>query len=102
MKDPDVPILPRNSYARSSTPLAVCWNMVLWLTFRVRAISFWDSPALRRPIALFRVAGSNLGMVAYQLGNTSVFFIFKVVTIAFKTNKINFGLIIKFSIISCS
>ena len=77
MKDPDVPILPRSSHARSSTPLAVCWNMfhslemVLWLTFRVRAISFWDSPALRRPIAIFRVAGSNIGMVAYQLSNTS-------------------------------
>jgi hypothetical protein len=41
----------------------VCWNMfhslemVLSLTFRVRATSFWDSPAWRRPIAIFRVAG---------------------------------------------
>jgi hypothetical protein len=36
----------------------VCWNlfhcleMVLWLTFRVRVTSFWDSPAWRRPIAI--------------------------------------------------
>jgi hypothetical protein len=34
----------------------VCWNlfysveMVLWLTFRVRATSFWDSPALVQQI----------------------------------------------------
>jgi hypothetical protein len=55
----------------------VCWNLfhsleiVLWLTFRVRATSFWDSPAWRRPIAIFRVAGSNLGMTAYQLSNNS-------------------------------
>ena len=55
----------------------VYWNlfhsreMVLWLTFRVRATSFWDSPAWRRPIAIFRVAGSNLGMAAYQLSNKS-------------------------------
>ena len=57
----------------------VCWNlfysveMVLWLTFRVRATSFWDSPAWRRPVAIFRVAGSNLnlGMAAYQLSNKS-------------------------------
>jgi hypothetical protein len=50
----------------------VCWNLlVLWLTFRVRATSFWDSPAWRRPIAIFRVAGSDLGMVAYQLSNKS-------------------------------
>jgi hypothetical protein len=55
----------------------VCWNlfhsldMVLWLTYRVRATSFWDSPAWRRPIAIFRVAGSNLGMAAYQLSNKS-------------------------------
>jgi hypothetical protein len=46
-------------------------EMVLWLTFRGWAISFWDSPALRRPIAIFRVAGSNLGMVAYQHSNKS-------------------------------
>jgi hypothetical protein len=45
----------------------VCWNlfhsldMVLWLTFRVRATSFWDSPDWRRPIVIFRVAGYNLG-----------------------------------------
>jgi hypothetical protein len=50
----------------------VCWNlfhsleMVLWLTFRVRVTSFWDSPAWRRPIAIFRVAESNLGMAAYH------------------------------------
>ena len=43
----------------------VCWNlfhsleMVLWLIFRVRATSFWDSQAWRRLIAIFRVAGSN-------------------------------------------
>jgi uncharacterized membrane protein len=55
----------------------VCWNlfhslgMVLWLTFRVRATSFWDSSAWRRPIAIFRVAGPNLGMAAYQLSNKS-------------------------------
>ena len=55
----------------------VCWNlfhileMVLWLTFRVRATSFWNSPAWRRPIAIFRVAGSYLGIAAYQLSNTS-------------------------------
>jgi hypothetical protein len=55
----------------------VCWNlfhslkMVLWLTFRVRATSFWGSPAWRRSIAIFRVAGSNLGMTAYQLSNKS-------------------------------
>ena len=55
----------------------VCWNlfhrleMVLWLTFRVRVTSCRDSPAWRRPIAIFRVAGSNLGMTAYQLSNTS-------------------------------
>jgi hypothetical protein len=55
----------------------VCWNlfhsleMVLWLTFGVRATSFWDSPAWRRSIAIFRVAGSNFGMIAYQLSNTS-------------------------------
>jgi hypothetical protein len=46
-------------------------EMVLWLTFRVRATSFWDSPAWRRPIAIFLVAGSNLGMTAYQLSNNS-------------------------------
>jgi hypothetical protein len=51
----------------------VCWNlfhsleMVFWLTFRVRATSFWNSPSWRRQIAIFRVvAGSNLGMAAYQ------------------------------------
>jgi hypothetical protein len=55
----------------------VCWNlfhsleMVLWLTLRVRATSFWDSPAWRRSTAIFRVAGSNLGMTAYQLSNKS-------------------------------
>ena len=55
----------------------VCWNlfhsleMVLWLTFRVRATSFWDYPAWRRSTAIFRVAGSNLGMTAYQLSNKS-------------------------------
>ena len=55
----------------------VCWNlfhsleMVLWLTFRVRATSFWGSSAWRRPIAISRVAGSNLGMAAYQLSNKS-------------------------------
>ena len=55
----------------------VCWNlfhileMVLWLSFRVRATSCWDSPAWRRPIAIFRVAGSILGMTAYQLSNRS-------------------------------
>ena len=55
----------------------VCWNllhsleMVLWLTFRLVRPSFWDSPAWRRPIAIFRVAGSNLGMAAYQLSNKS-------------------------------
>ena len=56
-----------------------CWNlfhsleMVLWLTFRVRATSFWDYPAWKRPIAIFRVAGSNLnlGKAAYQLSNKS-------------------------------
>ena len=53
----------------------VCCNlfhsleMVLWLTFRVRATSFWDSPAWKRSIAIFRLAGSNLGMTAYQLSN---------------------------------
>jgi hypothetical protein len=37
----------------------VCWNlfhsleMVLWLTFRVRVTSFWDSPASTRSIAIF-------------------------------------------------
>ena len=41
-------------------------DKVLWLTFSVRATSFWDSPAWRRPIAIFRVAESNLGMAAYQ------------------------------------
>jgi hypothetical protein len=55
----------------------VCWNLfhsleiVLWLTLRVRAISFRDSPAWRRPIVILRVAGSNLGKAAYQLGNKS-------------------------------
>ena len=55
----------------------VCWNlfhslgMVLWLTFRVRATSFWDSSAWRRPIAIFRVAVPNLGMAAYQLSHKS-------------------------------
>ena len=55
----------------------VCWNvfhsleMVLWSTFSVRVTSFWDSPAWRRPIAIFRVAGSNLDMAAYQLSNKS-------------------------------
>jgi len=40
----------------------VCWNMfhsremVLWLTFRVRATSFCECPAWRRPITKFRVA----------------------------------------------
>ena len=43
--------------------------MVLWLEFRVRATSFWDSPPGRRPITIFGVAGSNLGMTAYQLNN---------------------------------
>jgi hypothetical protein len=44
----------------------VCWNlfhsleMVLWLTFRVRATSFWDSPAWRRPIAIFEWQGLTL------------------------------------------
>jgi hypothetical protein len=53
----------------------VCWNMfhsleiVLWLTFRVCATWFWDSPAWRPPIAIFRVAVSNLGMAAYQISN---------------------------------
>ena len=53
----------------------VCWNMfhslemVHWLTFRVRATSFWDFLARRRLIAIFRVAGSNLGMAANQLSN---------------------------------
>jgi hypothetical protein len=55
----------------------VCWNLflsleiVLWLTIIVRATSFWDSPAWRRPIAIFRVARSNRGMAAYQLSNKS-------------------------------
>jgi hypothetical protein len=55
----------------------VCWNMfhslemVLWLTFRVHATSCWDSPDWGRSIAIFRVAGSNLGMTAYQLSNKS-------------------------------
>jgi hypothetical protein len=55
----------------------LCWNLfhsfenVLWLIFRVRATSFWDSPAWRRLIAIFRVRGSNLGMAAYQLSNKS-------------------------------
>jgi hypothetical protein len=55
----------------------VCWNlfhslkMVLLLSFRVRVTSLWDSPASRRSIAIFRVAGSNLGMAAYQLSNKS-------------------------------
>jgi hypothetical protein len=55
----------------------VCLNlfhsleMVLWLTLRVRATSFWDSPAWRRSTAIFRVPGSNLGMTAYQLSNKS-------------------------------
>jgi hypothetical protein len=55
----------------------VCWNlfhsleMVLWLTFRICATWFWDSPAWRGRIAIFRVAGSNLGMAAYQLSNKS-------------------------------
>jgi hypothetical protein len=55
----------------------VCWNlfhtmeMVLWLTFRVRATSFWDSTAWRRPIAIFRVAMSNFGIAAYQFSNKS-------------------------------
>jgi hypothetical protein len=37
---------------------SVCWNlfhslkMVLWLTFRVCATSFWDSPVWRRPIVI--------------------------------------------------
>ena len=50
----------------------VCWNLfhslelVLWLTSRVRATSFWDSSSWRRPIAIFRVAWSILGMAAYQ------------------------------------
>jgi hypothetical protein len=54
-----------------------CWNlfysleMVLWLTFRVNVTSFWDSPAWRRPIVIFRLARSNLGMAAYQLSNKS-------------------------------
>jgi hypothetical protein len=55
----------------------VCWNLfhcldkVLWLSCRVRATSFWDSPAWRRPIAIFRVPGTILGMTAYQLSNRS-------------------------------
>jgi uncharacterized membrane protein len=55
----------------------VCWNLfhsleiVLWLACRVRATSFWDSPAWRRPIAIFGVAVSNLDMAAYQLSNKS-------------------------------
>jgi hypothetical protein len=50
----------------------VCWNrfhsleIVFWLTFRVRATSFWDSLSWRRPIAIFRVAWSILGIAAYQ------------------------------------
>jgi hypothetical protein len=63
--------------AQESFVEPVCWNlfhsleMVLWLTFRVRATSFWDSPTWRRPISIFRVAGSNLSMAAYQLSNKS-------------------------------
>jgi hypothetical protein len=55
----------------------VCWNMFhslemeLWLAFKVRATSFWDSPAWRRPIVIFRVVGSNLGLAAYQFSNKS-------------------------------
>jgi hypothetical protein len=53
----------------------VCWNlfhsreMVLWLTFRFRAASFCDCLACRRPITIFRVAGFNLGMAAYQFND---------------------------------
>ena len=55
----------------------VCWNlfhsreMVLWLTFRVRATSFCHCSAWRRPITILRVAGSNLGMTAFQFNDKS-------------------------------
>ena len=45
-------------------------EIVLWLTFSVRATSFCDL-AWRRPIAIFRVAGSNIGMVACQFNDKS-------------------------------
>ena len=76
MKDPDVAILPRGRYAKSLDE-PVCWNMfhsremVLWLTFRVRATSFCDCPAWRRAIAIFRVAGSKLDMAAFQFNDKS-------------------------------
>ena len=53
----------------------VCWNLfhsrevVLWLTLRVCATSFCHCPAWRRPITIFRVAGSNLGMAAFQFND---------------------------------
>ena len=53
----------------------VCWNlfhsreMVLWLTFRVRATSFCDCPAWRKPIAISQMAGSILGMRAFQFND---------------------------------
>ena len=55
----------------------VCRNLfhsrviVLCLTFRVRATSLCDCPAWRRPITIFRVAGSNLGMTAFQFNDKS-------------------------------
>ena len=67
----DLPLLGRSLYE------PVCWNlfhsreMVLWLTFRVRATSFCDCPVWRRPIATFRVVGSNLDMAAFQFNDKS-------------------------------
>jgi len=55
----------------------VCWNMfhslemVLWLMFGVRPTSFCDCPAWRRPITIFSVGWSNLGMAASQFNDTS-------------------------------
>jgi hypothetical protein len=51
----------------------VCWNLfhcrevVLWLTLRVRATSFCDCPAWRRPITIFRVAGPTLAWQNFNL-----------------------------------
>jgi hypothetical protein len=60
MKDPDVPILPMSSLCKvfhsfggHSLNQFHSLGMVLWLTFRVRATSFWDSPAWRRPMMIF-------------------------------------------------
>jgi hypothetical protein len=58
----------RSGSLRIATPGQDRYTRVFHLRNRTVAAS---TTAGRRPIAIFRVAGSNLGMTAYQLSNTS-------------------------------